>query len=184
MRKHGGPKRRTRHGRWDQWCDLSYSAGSIGDRRANAVGQGCRCSHKSPLGIRSVSQTFSARSRRPKDRQRYDRRRLRHTRMPRCGRRPRRSCNHPGSQRHKALKGQHCRSHGSKSGSSRCGIYGPRTLRRLSEYNHRSRVETKMRCVKTLGQCLMARDFGRQGTELRARIALLKGYTTFGILLV
>jgi len=34
--------------------------------------------------------------------------------------------------------------------------------RRLSGYHCRSRVETKMHCVKLLGQCLMARDFDRQ----------------------
>jgi hypothetical protein len=38
-----------------------------------------------------------------------------------------------------------------------------------------------MHCVKLLGQRLMARDFDRQVTELRVRIAVLNGYTALGI---
>ena len=37
--------------------------------------------------------------------------------------------------------------------------------RRWSGYHRRSRVETKMHCVKLLGQRLMARDFDRQVAE-------------------
>ena len=43
------------------------------------------------------------------------------------------------------------------------------------------RVETKMHCVKLLGQCVMARDFGRQVAELQVRIAALNGYAALGI---
>ena len=39
--------------------------------------------------------------------------------------------------------------------------------RRWSGYHRRSRVETKMHCVKLLGQRLMARDFDRQVAESR-----------------
>lgn len=46
-----------------------------------------------------------------------------------------------------------------------------------SGYHRRSRVETKMHCVKLLGQRLMARDFDRQVAELQVRIAVLNGYT-------
>ncbi len=53
--------------------------------------------------------------------------------------------------------------------------------RRWSGYHRRSRVETKMHCVKLLGQRLMARDFDRQVAELRVRIAVLNGYTAPGI---
>jgi hypothetical protein len=53
--------------------------------------------------------------------------------------------------------------------------------RRWSEYHRRSRVETKMHCVKLLGQRLMARDFDRQVAELQIRIAVLNGYTGLGI---
>ncbi len=48
-------------------------------------------------------------------------------------------------------------------------------------YHRRSRVETKMRCVKLLGQRLMARDFDRQVAELQVRIAVLNGCTALGI---
>ncbi|MGY9050388.1 MAG: IS5/IS1182 family transposase, partial [Rhodobacterales bacterium] len=50
------------------------------------------------------------------------------------------------------------------------------------EANHRrSRVETKMHCVKPLGQRLRARDFDRQVAEVQARVAMLNGYTALGI---
>ena len=41
--------------------------------------------------------------------------------------------------------------------------------RRWSGYHRRSRAETKMNCMKLLGQKLMARDFDRQTAELHAR---------------
>ena len=53
--------------------------------------------------------------------------------------------------------------------------------RRWSGYHRRSRVETKMHCVKLLGQRLMARDFDRQVVELQVRTAVLNGYTALGI---
>ena len=53
--------------------------------------------------------------------------------------------------------------------------------RRWSGYHRRSRVETKMHCVKLLGQMLMARDFDRQVAELQVRIAVLNGHTALGI---
>jgi hypothetical protein len=53
--------------------------------------------------------------------------------------------------------------------------------RRWSGYHRRSRVETKMQCMKLPGQRLMARDFDRQVAELQGRIAVLNGYTALGI---
>lgn len=53
--------------------------------------------------------------------------------------------------------------------------------RRWSGYHRRSRVETKMHCVKLLGQRLMARDFDRQVAELQVRIAVMNRYTALGI---
>jgi len=53
--------------------------------------------------------------------------------------------------------------------------------RRWSGYHRRSRVETKMHCVKLLGQSLMARDFDRQVAEIQIRAAVLNGYTALGI---
>ena len=52
--------------------------------------------------------------------------------------------------------------------------------RRWNGYHCRSHVETKMHCVKLLGQRLMARDFDRQVAELHVRIAVLNGYTALG----
>lgn len=53
--------------------------------------------------------------------------------------------------------------------------------RKWSGYHRRSRTETKMHCVKLLGQSLMARDFDRQVAELQVRAAVLNGYTALGI---
>jgi hypothetical protein len=53
--------------------------------------------------------------------------------------------------------------------------------RRWSGYHRRSRVETKLNCIKLLGQSSMARDFDRQVAELQVRIAVLNGYTALGI---
>ena len=60
--------------------------------------------------------------------------------------------------------------------------YLNRTLgQRWSGYHRRSRVETKMNCMKLLGQSLMARDFERQVAEIYIRIAALSRYTALGI---
>ena len=60
--------------------------------------------------------------------------------------------------------------------------YLGRTLwRHWSGYHRRSRVETKMHCIKLLGQSLMARDFERQVAEIQIRIAVLNRYTALGI---
>lgn len=53
--------------------------------------------------------------------------------------------------------------------------------RRWSGYHRRSRAETKMHCVKLLGQRLMARDFDRQVAEFQVRIAVLNGFTARAI---
>lgn len=53
--------------------------------------------------------------------------------------------------------------------------------RRWSGYHRRSRVETKMHCVKLLGQRLAARDFDRQVAEFQVRVAILNGFTALGI---
>ena len=53
--------------------------------------------------------------------------------------------------------------------------------RRWSGYHRRSRVETKMHCVKLLGQRLSARDFDRQVAEIQICAAVLNGFTALGI---
>jgi hypothetical protein len=64
----------------------------------------------------------------------------------------------------------------------RASRYPGRALwRNWSGYHRRSRVETKMHCMKLLGQRLMARDFDRQVAEVQVRVAILNGYTALGI---
>jgi Transposase DDE domain len=53
--------------------------------------------------------------------------------------------------------------------------------RRWSGYHRRSRVETKMHCVKLLVQRLMARGFDRQVAEFQVRVAVLNGFTALAI---
>ena len=53
--------------------------------------------------------------------------------------------------------------------------------RKLTGYHRRSRVESKMHCIKLLGQSVMARDFDRQVAEIQIRIAVLNRYTALGI---
>ena len=52
--------------------------------------------------------------------------------------------------------------------------------RRWSGYHRRSLVETKMRCLKLLGERVMARDFDRQVAELQIRAAILNRFTALG----
>lgn len=42
-------------------------------------------------------------------------------------------------------------------------------------------AETKMHCIKLLGQRLSARQFDRQVAEFQVRVAVLNGYTALGI---
>jgi hypothetical protein len=53
--------------------------------------------------------------------------------------------------------------------------------RHLTGYHRRSRVETKMHCLKLLGQRLSAREFDRQVAEIQIRAAILNGFTALGI---
>jgi len=49
-----------------------------------------------------------------------------------------------------------------------------------SNYHRRSLVETKMHCIKLLGEGLMAIDFDRQITEIKARAVVLNTFTILG----
>ena len=63
-----------------------------------------------------------------------------------------------------------------------------RTIKRLgrtlwkkwSGYHRRSLVETKMRCIKLLGDKLSARSFDSQVNEIHARVAVLNRFTELG----
>ena len=51
-----------------------------------------------------------------------------------------------------------------------CRRFGRANWKKLSGYHRRSRVEAKMRCLKLLGERIMAKDFDRQDAELQIRI--------------
>ena len=59
--------------------------------------------------------------------------------------------------------------------------FGRTLWRKWSGFHRRSRVETKMNCMKLLGQRLMSRDFERQAAELQVRIAILNRFTALDI---
>ncbi|EKL58745.1 hypothetical protein ACINNAV83_2551, partial [Acinetobacter baumannii Naval-83] len=47
-------------------------------------------------------------------------------------------------------------------------------------YHRRSLVETKMNCIKLLGDKLSARSFDSQVNEIHARVAVLNRFTELG----
>ncbi|WP_157843573.1 transposase, partial [Acinetobacter johnsonii] len=63
-----------------------------------------------------------------------------------------------------------------------------RTIKRLgrtlwkkwSGYHRRSLVETKMHCIKLLGDKLSARSFDSQVNEIHARVVVLNRFTELG----
>ena len=56
-----------------------------------------------------------------------------------------------------------------------------RTLwKKWSGYHRRSLVETKMHCIKLLGDRLHSRNFQSQVNEIHARIAVLNKFTELG----
>ena len=59
--------------------------------------------------------------------------------------------------------------------------FSGRTLwKKWSGYHRRSLVETKMHCIKLLGDKLMARSFPSQVNEIHARVAVLNIFTELG----
>ena len=87
----------------------------------------------------------------------------RRARMPSYG-----STTHPGAR--------------ARNEAVRASMYlGSALWRQVTGYHRRSRVETKMHCVKLLGQRLSARDFDRQVAEIQIRAAILNGFTALGI---
>jgi len=58
---------------------------------------------------------------------------------------------------------------------------GRKIWRKWSGYHRRSRAETKMHCMKLMGQSLMAREPDRQVAELQIRVAVMNGFTALGI---
>lgn len=57
---------------------------------------------------------------------------------------------------------------------------GRRIWKCWSGYHRRSLVEAKMRCVKQMGELVMARDFDRQVVELQVRAGILNLFTQLG----
>jgi len=58
--------------------------------------------------------------------------------------------------------------------------FGRTLWKRWSGYHARSRVEAKMRCLKSFGERIMARDPDRQTAEIHIRIALMNRFSALG----
>ena len=61
-----------------------------------------------------------------------------------------------------------------------CRRLGRRIWKVWSGYHRRSLVETKMNCIKRLGERVMSRTFERQVNELHIRAAILNRFTELG----
>lgn len=59
--------------------------------------------------------------------------------------------------------------------------FGRTIRRRWGGHRRRSRVETKMHCVKLLGQRFAARDFDRLVSGFQVRVAVPNGFTALAI---
>ena len=58
--------------------------------------------------------------------------------------------------------------------------YGRAFWKRWTGYHVRSRAEAKMRCLKTFGERIAARDPDRQAAEIQIRIALMNRFNALG----
>lgn len=61
-----------------------------------------------------------------------------------------------------------------------CRRLGRKLWKNWSGYHRRSLVETKMHCIKRLGERVMSRTFERQVNELHIRAAILNQFTELG----
>ena len=61
-----------------------------------------------------------------------------------------------------------------------CKRLGRKLWKSWSGYHRRSLVETKMKCIKRLGERVMSRTFERQVNELHIRVAILNRFTELG----
>ena len=87
---------------------------------------------------------------------------------------------HSAPQERKALEARQSRRVARNEALRASKRFGRTIWRRWSGYHRRSRVETKMHCVKLLGQRLAARDFDRQVAEFQIRMAVLNSFTALG----
>jgi hypothetical protein len=58
--------------------------------------------------------------------------------------------------------------------------YGRAFWKRLTGYHERSRAEAKMRCLKSFGERIAARDPDRQTAEIHIRVALINRFNALG----
>ena len=58
--------------------------------------------------------------------------------------------------------------------------YGRAFWKRWTGYHARSRIEARMRCLKSFGERIMARDPDRQTAEVHIRVALMNRFNALG----
>lgn len=79
------------------------------------------------------------------------------------------------------MEAGHSRRSGARQDPASIEALGPGALAEMERVSPRSRVETKMNCVKLLGQRLMLRDFDRQVAAIQIRAAVLNRFTALGM---
>ena len=67
-----------------------------------------------------------------------------------------------------------------RKGDAVCRRLGRGIWKVLSDHRRRSLVETKMNCIKRLGERVMSRTFERQVNELHIRATILNRFTELG----
>ena len=58
--------------------------------------------------------------------------------------------------------------------------FGRANWKRWSGYHVRSRIEAKMRCLKSFGERIASRDPDRQAAEVHIRVALMNRFNALG----
>ncbi len=94
--------------------------------------------------------------------------------------RPRCTCAHSAKKNQKPWKDQKLRSLERNELLKTVKRLGRTLWKKWSGYHRRSLVETKMHCIKLLGDKLTARSFSSQVNEIHARIAVLNKFTELG----
>ena len=95
-------------------------------------------------------------------------------RCPRC------RSDHTAPQECRTMQARHPGCRRAQRSAAGAKYLGRALWRRWSGDHRRRRAETKMHCVKLLGQRLSARDFDRQVSKFQVRVAVLNGFRALG----
>ena len=132
------------------------------------------------LATRRCCPSCWRRSRRTDRCQRHRRRRLRHEGVPGRDRAARRGGSDRTAQERSPVAPLQSGIRVPKRGRPGMPAPGHKHLEDVGGYHRRSLVETKMHCLKRLGERVTARTFERQVVELHVRVAVLNRFSQIG----